>query len=58
MQSIISHKLNSKEPGFGNEVKEHQQKTFFMLSGFWLLRGFGLSESVKKKIHDGNLFFR
>ena len=28
-----------------------------MLSGFWPLRGGGVSESVKKKIRDENIFY-
>ena len=37
-------------------LREHQQKTFVMLSGFWLLRGWGsLSKSVKKENSYKNL---
>ena len=33
-----------------NLLRQHRQKTFVTLSGFWPLKGFGgLSESVKKE---------
>ena len=30
-------------------LREHQQKTFITLSGFWLLRGWGLSVNLLKQ---------
>ena len=52
-----------------NVIRQHQLKTFIMLSGFWPLRGWvcvwggrggggGWVNPIKKKICDKNLFYR
>ena len=38
--------------------REHRQKTFITLSGFWPLRGWSGVNPLKKKIRDENLFYR
>ena len=39
-------------------MREHQQKTFVSLGGFWLLRGWrGLVESIKKVKFVTKIFF-
>ena len=40
-------------------IREHEEKTFDMLSKLWLLRGWGrgLSESVEKEIFVTKIFF-
>ena len=46
-------------PLFNWSLREHQQKTFATLSGFWPLRGWeGLGESVKKENLWQKFFFR
>ena len=41
-----------------NAIREHRQKTFVTLSGFWPLRGCrGLSESVEKGKFARKIFF-
>ena len=41
-----------------NAIREHQQKSFLKVSGFWLLRGYGgFSESVKKGKFVTKIFF-
>ena len=52
-KSQISHSLLPLQ-----NLREHRQKTFVTLSGFWLLRGLGgLSESVKKGKFVTKIFF-
>ena len=41
-----------------NAIREHRQKTFVTLSGFWTLKWCGgLSESVKKRKFVTKVFF-
>ena len=48
-----------KLDGIPSKIRQHQQKDFVTLSGFWPLREWGgLSESVKKGKFVTKIFFR
>ena len=59
----MERKTKSERTGQNLYIREHGQKTFVMISRFWLLRGWGRGRGggrvnpLKKKICDKNLFY-